>query len=258
MLLRALNVGIIRFKIKPSTPIWTPQLLDTNNKRIWRARERGDFRGGYFRWSHTQHYQRKRFKDLLQKCVWEIINKHTIDNVKCSMANSAMMALFSPSSFDIYFGDNLVLKGNKMVRTASAQGSGVNSIGLDPCYAKVHHLFPQLSDLQKLVITAVKQFYADNNEFGIFYCEFNHMSVKLYFNDKKTGWHVDITQDKATGKAKPNNSQIPNTPVTVVSFGDAKVLEFMKRYSKNNKVVPEEVLCFFPNNWNGGNVGPTG
>jgi len=83
-------------------------------------------------------------------------------------------------------------------------------------------------------------------------------SVKLCFNDKKTGWHVDVTQDKATGKAKPNNSQMPNTPVAIVSFGDAKVLEFMKRYSKNNKVVPEEVLCFFPNNWNGGNVGPTG
>jgi len=103
------------------------------------------------------------------------------------MANPAMMALFSPSSFDIYFGDNLLLKGNKMVRTAYAQGSGVNSIGLDPRYAKIHHLFPQLSGLRKLVITAVKQFYADNNEFGIFYCEFNHVSVKLCFNDKKNG-----------------------------------------------------------------------
>jgi len=161
------------------------------------------------------------------------------------MANPAMMALFSPSSFDIYFGDNLLLKGNKMVRTACAQGSVVNSIGLDPRYAKIHHLFPQLSDLQKLVITAVKQFYTDNNEFGIFYCELNHVSVKLCFNDKKTGWHVDVTQDKATGKAKPNNSQMPNTPVAIVSFGDAKVLEFMKRSSRHNKVVPEEVLRFF-------------
>jgi len=245
MLLRALNVGIIPFKIKASTPLWTPQSLDTNNKRLRRARERGHFHGGYFRWSHTQHYQRKRFKDLLQKCVWEIVNKYTIDNVKCSMANPAMMALFSPSSFDIYFGDNLLLKGNKMVRTAYAQGSGVNSIGLDPRYAKIHHIFPQLSDLRKMVIAAVKQFYADNNEFGIFYCEFNHVSVKLYFNDKKTGWHVDVTQDKATGKAKENNSQMPNTPVAIVSFGDAKVLEFMKRYSRHTKVSPEEVLRFF-------------
>jgi len=245
MLLRALNVGIIPFKIKPSSPIWTPQLLHANNERIRRARERSDFHGGYFRWSHTQHYQRKRFRDLLQKCVWEIVNKYTVDNVKCSMANPAMMALFSPSSFDIYFGDNLLLKGNKMVRTAYAQGSGVNSIGLDPRYAKVHHLFPQLSDLRKLVIAAVKQFYADNNEFGLFFCEFNHVSVKLYFNNKKTGWHVDVTQDKATRKAKTNNSQMPNTPVAIVTFGDAKVLEFMKRYSKNSKVVPEEVLRFF-------------
>jgi len=69
MLLRALNVGIIPFKIKASTPMWMPQLLDTNNKRLRRARERGDFHGGYFWWSHTQHYQRKRLKDLLQKCV---------------------------------------------------------------------------------------------------------------------------------------------------------------------------------------------
>jgi len=84
------------------------------------------------------------------------------------MANPAMMALFSPSSVDIYLGDNLLLKGNKMVRTACAQGSGVNSIGLDPSYAKIHHLFPQLSNLRKLVIAAVKQFCVNNNEFGIF------------------------------------------------------------------------------------------
>jgi len=47
------------------------------------------------------------------------------------------------------------------------------------------------------------------------------------------------------GKAKPNNSQMPNTPVAIVSFGDAKVLEFMKRYSRHTKVVTEEVLRFF-------------
>ena len=211
ILLRALNMGIIPFKIKPSTPIWTAKMLHANYECIRRARKKGAFHGGCFRWSHTQKYQRKRFKDLLQKCAWEILNRYTIDNVKCSMANPAIMALFAPSSFDIYFGDNVVLKGNKMVRTAYAQGSGVNSIGLDPRHAKVHHLFPQLSDLRKLVIAAVKQFYADQNEFGIFHCEFNHVSVKLYFNNKKTGWHVDVTQDKKTREAKTDNSQMPNT-----------------------------------------------
>jgi len=36
-----------------------------------------------------------------------------------------------------------------------------------------------------------------------------------------------------------------NTPAVIVSFGDAKVLEFMKCCSRHNKVVPEEALRFF-------------
>jgi len=38
---------------------------------------------------------------------------------------------------------------------------------------------------------------------------------------------------------------MPNAPVAIVSFGDAKVLEFMKCHSRHAKVVPEEVLRFF-------------
>jgi len=38
---------------------------------------------------------------------------------------------------------------------------------------------------------------------------------------------------------------MPNTPAAIVSFGDAKVLEFMKRCSRHTKVAPEEVLRFF-------------
>ena len=244
MLLRQLNKGIIPFEIKPSTPLWTPQRLDTINQRIRRARERKQFYSGCFHWSEIQRNQRKRFNELLEKCVWEIVNNYTIDNVKCPLNNPANMALFSPSSFDIYFGENLVKKNKDVMRTAYAQGSGVNSIGLDPRYAKVHHLFPDLSALRDMVVDAVKQFYADRNEFGIFYCQFNHVSVKLYFCNKKTGFHTDVTHDRITGVAKANNSQQPKTPVAIVSFGDVKMLEFMKHYSDGRKVLPPELLQF--------------
>ena len=244
MLLRALNNGIIPFQIKRNKPLWTPQRLDTINQRIRRARDRKQFYSGCFHYSENQRNQRKRFSELLQKCVWEIVNNYTIDNVKCPLNNPANMALFSPSSFAIYFGDNLIKENNEVMRTAYAQGSGVNSIGLDPRHAKVHHMFPDLSNLRNMVVDAVKQHYAERNEFGIYNCKFNHVSVKLYFDNKKTGFHVDVTHDAKTGKAKTNNSQMPKTPVAIVSFGDVKMLEFMKHYSDGTKVLPTEVLQF--------------
>jgi len=95
-----------------------------------------------------------------------------------------------------------------------------------------------------MAIDAVKQFYADRNEFGFFYCQFNHVSVKLYFDNNKMGFHMDVTHDCKTGKAKANNSQQTKTPVAIVSFGDVKMLEFMKHYSDGAKVLSTELWQF--------------
>ena len=86
--------------------------------------------------------------------------------------------MFVPSSFDFYFGDNVSHDNDSVKRTACAQGSGVRSVGLDPKFAKVHQMFPELSELRDMVKDVLKTHYAERGEDGIFDCEINHVSGK--------------------------------------------------------------------------------
>ena len=111
------------------------------------------------------------------------------------MHNKPRSALFVPSSFDLYFGDNIATDAKNVRRTACAQGSGVRSIGLDPTHAVVHPIFPELSELRDMVKKALKDHYARRGEAGLFDCEVNHVSGKGHWNKKKTNDHTDMEFD---------------------------------------------------------------
>ncbi len=49
---------------------------------------------------------------------------------------------------------------------------------------------------------------------------------------KDTLWHVDVTTDEK-GVPRKNNSQLPGTPMAILTFGDDKNLWFRKHKSKD-------------------------
>ena len=166
------------------------------------------------------------------------------------MGNLAKPALFSKPSYDIYFGLNLEMTNSVMNRTAYAVGPGTSSIGLDPREVKTYSCFPEMVQIlqQATQIVRADGRWDDVMEPGM---EFNFCSVKLYFSyrningamvKKATNWHCDVTRDKER-KPNTNNSQVPNTPVAIFTFGDEKNLWFRKQQNKHT-VVPDSLLLF--------------
>ena len=208
--------------------VWTPQVLVAQRQQIRRARERKEFYSGFYSWGNGHAAERRQFNRLLQNCIWTIVDDYIVDNLKAPHCNKPRSALMVPASFDTYFGDNIEKHNNKSVkRFAYAQGSGVRSIGLDPEHAKVHHIFPDLSSLRDIIKNVLVRYYGERGERDLFDCDINFVSGKGYWNKKKTNLHTDIEFDK-WHRPRSNNSQKPNTPVVIVSFGDPKILQFIR------------------------------
>ena len=181
--------------------------------------------------------------------------------MKAPGSNGGKMAFLSKASFNIYFGDNIgakredtgsasksVCQQEKTVfRTAYRAGSGVGSIGLDPRKATIFHMFPDLSELRNIIRNKIKAYYKEKEKMVDVNCEFNHVSVKLYFNNKETGEHTDIEFD-SDHNPKTNNSQVPGTPVAIAMIGDTKVLnfhEYKRNPTKNKNITPTgETITF--------------
>jgi hypothetical protein len=67
--------------------------------------------------------------------------------------------------------------------------------------------------------------------------------VKIYYSfkdangkliKKETNWHADVSFD-ANGKPDKTNSQVPGTPVAILTFGDPKKLLFNQYLGNGNK-----------------------
>ena len=66
-------------------------------------------------------------------------------------------------------------------------------------------------------------------------CCFNQVSVKLYYNGKKCHQHTDLNFNRAHTAPTKNNSQLPGSPVAIVTYGDSKFLEFVRHEVQNSK-----------------------
>jgi len=176
---------------------------------------------------HTQRAERRRFKYLLKKVVKNIVLNHLQDNVKAPHCNRGKSALLLPSSFDIYFGQNIQITSDGYVtRTAYGTGTGATTISLDPRYATIKYLFPDLEELRALVEKKSKQHYQEQKR--DVNCSYNHVSVKLYFNKKKTGEHTDISFGPKHARPTRDNSQVPGSSVAIATLGDTKLLKFIQ------------------------------
>lgn len=163
------------------------------------------------------------------------------DDLKASLGNPADSAMFLPSSLNVYFGKNKSVGEMGIQRFAYGTGSGSSTIGLDNSTMKIHQMTGTLIELSAEV---TKLMAADDN-WRMWLCRnpFNVCAVKVYYMTedgngetfKKTGFHGDVTYNKRTGKPMSNNSQVPGTPVAMLTFGDAKNLWFQQFNGKAKK-----------------------
>jgi hypothetical protein len=178
---------------------------------------------------------------LLGKCARMIFTKHFQDDLKAPVNNVPRSAKLAPAAFNVYFGANTSKTNNPntVKRAAYAFGSGATSIGLDPRTMRLNPLFPDLIKLAKKATEIVNRDPHRRKAMGG--KVYNACSVKIYYwtrrdNKDKTlvqktvDWHVDVTRDKA-GNPRANNSQVPETPVAILTYGTEKRFKMRKHRS---------------------------
>ncbi len=231
---------------------------------------------GFIGYSAVDRTIKRNIKELALQC-W----KHARDDLKCPMAqwNNADSALLSRPAFNIYFGANvgtdepksllddcdsneddespprLVSKPKKnygfatVNRPAYGFGTGTSSIGLNPRTMRINPIFPVMTKIMHHVAKVVMLLRPEWTNSLIRY-PINFVGVKGYFSvwdgkkwvQKTCEWHRDVTHT-LDGKPFKNNSQIPGTPVLILTYGGDKNLWFRRQLPKK-VVVPDSLVHF--------------
>ena len=187
--------------------------------------------------------KRDKIRRLHRLSVKLIVTRYIRDNIKAPLGNHGFSAFLARSSFDIYFGEDIQALGDGSIvmRTAYGNGSGSSTIGHDPRHARICEIFPELRTLMIMVGEVCADHYS---KIGIqMNTQFNHVAVKLYFNDKDTREHSDIEFDAKHNPTR-NNSQVPGTPVVILTLGDEKILK-MRRWDMQQdgtKVASDRII----------------
>lgn len=185
-------------------------------------------------------YQRVEISKLLRIVVFTILVYFINDNMKSPFGCAAKMALLSRASFNIYFGETVGRDPHdllKVLRTAYATASGKDSIGLDPRKFTIHPIFYDLGKLRDAVKEKIGRYLQSIGRLDIRY-DFNHVSVKLYGGLGLcwlTDSHTDITFEADCITPSENNSQVPNSVVAILCYGDAKFITFEQHSGTNKK-----------------------
>ena len=135
-------------------------------------------------------------------------------------------ALLWPGGPNEYFGRNAdnPLPNGTVPRFAYATGTGNNTIGINPTQRKIHAWLPEFDELWETVKPCLPARYHNT--------AWNAASMKFFdsFRDAqhtlthvRCGLHCDVAYKK-NGTA-PGSSQIPGTPVLIMTFGGKKELK---------------------------------
>ena len=132
--------------------------------------------------------------------------------------------------------NNRKMDDGPIERTNCGLESGVSSIGLNPATVHLNSIFPDLSKLKEKVKERVCMNKDWRNQLGNH--DFNSVSVKVYYSynekqkqdgkptmvnaKKEVNWHTDIELNKDGKPMSNKNSQVPKTPVAILTIGDPK------------------------------------
>jgi hypothetical protein len=194
---------------------------------------------------YSTHKSYRSIKKLLPELASYVWKECSEDDLKAAANNKPKPALTSKPAFNIYLGRDLPKEEHErdkqgVKRAAYGLGSGANSIGLDPETMKLYPMNALAMKLMEKITPIIKGADPTWNE-SLEQTPFNFLGVKLYFNErmengamvKKTcEWHVDVTHDKE-GKPMRNNSQVPGTPVAILTYGTTKNLWFRRHQSND-------------------------
>ena len=233
-------------RISSSMAKMDPNHYTVERSRLWRIRNKGLFFTKRIEYGREGRSYGRTQKRLLKSCCTIIHKKYFHDDLKSPMNNRPKSAMFARPSLNIYFGVNKKMNNNKqsVTRTSYGMGSGKSTIGLNPRTMRVYNMFDELTELRRHAERSVRDDGQWND--AMKNRSFNFCSVKVYYScadnggkviNKSTKWHTDVTTDDK-GNPNADNSQVPGTPVAILTFGDEKDLWFRRR-SKNKKK-PEE------------------
>ena len=173
--------------------------------------------------SYGSEENKRKIKLLLREASKRVLSDHFEDHLKrpggASAPHSAKMAY---PSFNVYFGRNFGEASNGVVeRFAYGTGTGTQTIGLDRQTMRFNHYLEEFDKILEKIP-------------GVQQSSFNVVSVKIYyglrqgvkaFRTKQTARHVDVNYRRKDAPAK-ENSQVPGSPVLILTFGGEKLLYF--------------------------------
>lgn len=224
-----------------------------SRKTFWTNHKKRPFRSKMLAYSRTSNA--RRIKELLPQMAQHVWKNCGDDDLKSPNSDRPKPAKLSKPAFNVYFGTDVtptVEEANKqgVKRTAYGMGSGTSSIGLNPETMRIYPIDAQLQELMDLITEVVAAKSAEWK--AVLECDpFNFVGVKIYFScrdekgklvRKTVEWHCDITHNK-DGTPCHDNSQIPGTPVAILTFGDTKNLWFRRHWNKDE--YNEQTLIHF-------------
>jgi hypothetical protein len=225
-----------------------PGIKNTVARRLNRWQKSGKI---YTRKIKQTKKKAKYMECLMGKCARRLYDYHFQDDLKAPVNNDAGAAKLAPAAFNFYYGANMAkTKDPKTVnRAAYAFGSGATSIGLDPRTMRLRPFFSDLLDLMRRLEKLIRKDPHWDKALGK--NALNSCAAKAYYwtkNEagknvrKAVNYHVDVNRN-AAGIPDKNNSQIPDTPVVMVSFGDEKCFT-MRRHISPTVSLPDSHVEF--------------
>jgi hypothetical protein len=218
-----------------------PAIENTLSKRLWRYQKDGVI---FTRRIKLGKSGTKTLERMLGKCARKMYQQDFQDHLKAPVNNEARSAKLAPAAFNFYYGINTENTEDPTTvnRAAYGLGSGATSIGLDPRTMRLNPFNTELMNLRdrihKILIKDPTWKAAMKGK------SLNSCSAKMYYwivNEagkdvrKDVKYHVDVTRN-SNGVPDKNNSQVPDTPVVIVTFGDEKRFNMRRHYSASEVV----------------------
>ena len=118
-----------------------------------------------------------------------------------------------------------------VLRYGYATGSGTNTIGINPTQRKIHEWLPAFDNLYEMAKEVIPEKYHNLVVTGASIKAFerykNPLTKTNGWEDVICGTHADV-QKNEDNTPKDNQSQKPDTPVILFTFGGKKQLSFKK------------------------------
>lgn len=195
------------------------------------------------------------------KCFLKVVHSSYEDVLKLPFKMGIYQprpALFWEAGPNMYFGKNKGREKNKTVlRFAYATGSGTSSIGINPEEFRVYPWCKELDDLWESVKPCLPPSMKAWH-WNAVSCKFYDSYREIWKNGKdstnrkyvKCGLHRDV-QWTINGGVADESSQLPGTPVVIVTLGGKKKLSFkrkIKGLSRDESTRMEDYIQFLQTN----------